>query len=135
MQPIFLADMKTLLRYCILTLIVFCLNLGVAEALGTYIASTTSASTAPGLQFTTQYEQTTKQAISNFYDHCPEMTCDMVSTSQDIPVAKYIIRHAHIHSKSDVNLLTSKKSGTHLSSFYFSDPVSYYIFGLKKIVI
>ncbi|NDV84229.1 hypothetical protein D0T87_19895 [Bacteroides sp. 51] len=87
-------------------------------------------------QFVAYQVQTTRQAINKFYEHCPSMPCDLVhNTSKDVPTAKYILRATNSFGKSSPEQDTFKKNHFRISILYSSDPNSYYVFGLRKIVI
>lgn len=124
--------MKVLLKYSTLTLVILCLYLGLA---GTFSPCHEISSITQEAQFTAHYAQNTKQAVNNFYNHCPEMPCDIVHYSQDIPASKYIIRSIHSPGKTSAAQELVKKKRARLSLFYSSDSISYYVFGLRKIIV
>jgi len=118
--------------YSILALVAFCINLGIAETLDA-CCSDSSATTSES-QFVAQQEQTTSQAIQNLYEHFCRMSCDMVKNSSDIPIAKYVLRQTRLYN-GNPELLISHKNNAHFCLYYFSDPITYYIYGQRKIII
>lgn len=133
MRPNFNVAMRVFFKYSVLAFLAICLNMEIAEVLDVYM---NDLSTISEQQFVAYKTQTTRQAINKFYEHCPSMPCDLAhNTSKDVPTAKYILRAANSFGKTSPELDTFKKNLSHISLFYFSDPVSYYVFGLRKIVI
>lgn len=131
--------MKILLKYSILAILAIFLNMEMVEAWSVYANELSSPAGQPfasGQQLIAHHSTTTtRQAIHKFYEHCPTMSCDLVHHSQDVPAAKYILRAIHSYGK------TSPAQGTLIKRYLnsclptHSDPVSYYVFGLRKIVI
>jgi len=124
--------MKVLIKYSTFLLVILCFNLGLAETIS--ICSEPLCVTQEP-QFTQHHTQSTRQAINNFYDHCPEMPCDIVHHSLDVPAAKYILRSVNLSGRYAITQDFLNKKHTHLSLLYSYDPISYYVFGLRKIVI
>lgn len=125
--------MKVFFKYSVLALLAICLNMEIAEAWDMYMNELPTTSEQ---QFVAYHVQTTRQAINKFYEHCPNMPCDLVhNTSKDVPTAKYILRAANSFGKTSLEQDTFKKNRSRISILYSSDPISYYVFGLRKIVI
>lgn len=130
--------MKILFKYSILAVLAICLNFEIAEAWSMYANELSSAAGQPiaaGQQFIAHRTPTTRQAITKFYEHCPTMSCDLVHHSQDVPAAKYILRAIHSYGKTSPEQDILHKGNSNPSLLYLSDPISYYVFGLRKIVI
>lgn len=124
--------MGLLIKYSVLAILAICLNIEIAEALDAYAKD---HSTTSEQQFVPYQAQTTRQAIHKFYDHCHHMPCHIVHPSEDVPTAKYVLRITPSFGKTSPEMDTFKKDRSHISLLYFSDPISYYVFGLRKIVI
>jgi len=123
--------MKVLLKYSALILVVLCLNSELTEAFNAcHELSTTTQET----QFIAHHTQNTRQAINHFYDHCLEMTCDIIHQHQDVPVAKSTTRHTQLEKTSIEQIARRKKPAT-ISHHHFNDPVAYYVFELRKITV
>ncbi|NDV66831.1 hypothetical protein [Bacteroides sp. 224] len=125
--------MKFFFKYSILVFLLICLHVEAAETWNMHV---NEHSTTCEQQFIAYQAQTTRQAINNFYNHCPNMSCDLAhNTSQDVPSAKYVLRATNTFGKSNSEQDSFRKKRSGISIIYSSDPNSYYVFGLRKIVV
>lgn len=125
--------MKVLLNYSILALLAICLNMEIAGVCDVY---TNELSITSEQQFVAYESQTTQKAINAFYTYCSNMPCDIVCyASKEVPTDKFVWLDTHLFGKTNSKQDTSKKKRTQITLHYSTAPNTYYVFGLRKIVV
>lgn len=126
--------MKNIFGYGLLSFfIAFCYHLGVTETIA--IHTDESCESYAQLQFVAQNGQNANQLTGKCYHHRQEMPCDLTKTTQDVPAAKYIIRKTTPIGKSHPAQNDSANSLFETHAHCPPKPVSYFVFGLRKIII
>lgn len=126
--------MKQSLKYCILIVLAVLLHSMVAKAA---VLSCTMAEFNQEECFISQsHPATTRNVFERFYLFCSSMPCEMGHADvSHIPTDKFLLHLVACFREHKDHHTSPSASSLLLNIHSLSDPVTYYVYGLRKIII